>query len=168
MDKPKIKRLYLIRHAHRDTLNRIDDNGLSEKGKIQADILRKYFKKICEDVNGSLRFISSPKLRCLETLSPLASEFNFVIEIDERLDEGSFEEDSIAFVKRIAQFMNEISQNPNHNSLVFLCSHGDWIPEAMRAISGAEIDLEKAGFIELEYKKEGLKVVNVTQVLDSP
>lgn len=160
-----MKRLYLIRHAHRDTHNRINDNGLSEKGKIQADLLRKYFTKICESSEGSLRFISSPKLRCLETLSPLASEFNFVIEIDERLDEGNFEEDTSAFVTRVSKFMNEISQNPKDNGIVFLCSHGDWIPEAMRAVSGSEIDLEKAGFIEMEFKKEGLRLVNVTQYL---
>ncbi len=158
----KTKLLYLTRHAHRDVSDRTQDNGLSAKGREQAEALRQHFKKICEEKGVPLRFISSPKRRCVETLTPLAAEFNFVIEIDDRLDENHGGEDLAGFLRRISSFLVELNES---KGLIFACSHGDWIPEAMRLLVDQEIDLKKGAFTEVDISTQPPKLIQVVQSL---
>lgn len=62
----------LIRHAHRDTADRAQDNGLSKKGREQAKRLRKYFEERFPEGEGDLVLVTSPKKRCVETIEPIA------------------------------------------------------------------------------------------------
>ena len=79
-----LKKLILVRHAHRDTDVRTRDNGLSDKGKDQV---KKLIEFGCERLkNEEVAFFTSPKKRCQETIGPVAKEFKKEVIIDERLD----------------------------------------------------------------------------------
>ena len=55
------------------------DPGLSDKGQLQADELLKH--KELQNL-GNYTFISSPKLRAIQTAGPLAKKFDKKISID--------------------------------------------------------------------------------------
>ena len=137
------KRLILIRHAHRDKkLDRDTDNGLSLKGRKQARKLGFFFKEQF-GTRANPRFLSSPKRRCLETLAPISETMKpkGSVETDSRLDEGD------GLHERVAVFLK--SWQNSRAVLTVACTHGDWIPEALRQICGGSIELEKGGWVEV-------------------
>jgi len=132
------KRLIFIRHAHRDTEIHSRDNGLSDKGKKQVkQVVR--FSQTRE--LGDALFISSPKVRCVETLSPVAEEFKSEIVIDPRLGEGGTSADLVSFIDWWKY------EAPD---LTIACSHGDVIPMLVEKITGGVISIKKAGWCEIE------------------
>lgn len=118
--------LHLIRHAH--ALNRSGHDGddrsreLSERGHLQASELATWslFDRVT-------RIVSSPAVRCVDTVAPLAARLGLTVVEDHRLYEGSD-----------AATVLDMSEEPND---VVLCSHGDLIPEALRlaGMRGAEL-----------------------------
>jgi phosphohistidine phosphatase SixA len=78
----------LLRHASAgDRLEwRGDDTQrpLDERGRAQAKALRKELL-----ARGVTRVVSSPYLRCTETVGPLASALGVEVEVDDRLAEGA-------------------------------------------------------------------------------
>lgn len=132
------KRLVFIRHAHRDTEFHSRDNGLSEKGLKQVKQLVRFSEG--RDLEGA-EFISSPKLRCIETLSPVAKALKTEISIDRRLGEGGSLDDLDQFVDWWKY------EGPN---LLVACSHGDVIPFLVQKITGGVISIKKAGWCEIE------------------
>ncbi len=132
------KRLVFIRHAHRDTEFHSRDNGLSEKGLKQVKQLVRFSEG--RDLEGA-EFISSPKLRCVETLSPVAKALKSEISIDRRLGEGGSLDDLDQFVDWWKY------EGPN---LLVACSHGDVIPFLVQKITGGVISIKKAGWCEIE------------------
>jgi len=76
--------LYLIRHAQSRPTGRLDepDWPLSELGVEQA----KHLPPLLEPL-GIQRIVSSPYIRCLNTIRPFADQFNIDIEIREGLRE---------------------------------------------------------------------------------
>src|SRR5262245_33981006 len=68
------KTLILIRHGHRDNSRRELDNGLTEKGQSQAKNIRRFFAERFsgDEIGKGLWLVSSPKVRCMETLQPTA------------------------------------------------------------------------------------------------
>ena len=144
--KPE-KYLFIVRHAHRDTTNKMLDNGLSEKGRGQSKKIRDSLsRELGED---QVIILSSPKARCIETLEPLAEALGIEIEIDPKLDEHGPSETTASFRERTKIFAEFIGKKKFHRMVI--CSHGDWIPEFTAFILGKGIDLEKAGMIELRY-----------------
>jgi len=79
-----------IRHAHRDinrdTVDRDLDNGLSDKGRLQAEELVKYLKLSHPD-RKPLRVLSSVKLRCWQTAEYVARWAGVEVIEDPRLVE---------------------------------------------------------------------------------
>ena len=133
--------LIILRHAHRDTSqgNHLD-NGLSEKGWTQAKKIRKYYKK---NVNYKEPLIlSSPKIRCIETVEKLAKATNVEIQISELLNEGG---DLLSKTLKLTEELLKTTQ-----PLTVLCSHGDVIPILLHRLTGSEILLSKGGWIQLE------------------
>jgi broad specificity phosphatase PhoE len=65
------KRIVFIRHAHRDTEIHSRDNGLSEKGKKQVRQVVRFSRS--RELENAL-FLTSPKIRCVETITPVAEE----------------------------------------------------------------------------------------------
>ena len=132
------RRLILLRHAHRDKHGHVD-NGLSEKGLKQAAKLVKYFEKNFSE--EKMKFYTSPKIRCIETISPIAKSFSEDVTVMKLLDEGSFLEE------RAQEFMKWWAREAP--PITVICSHGDWIPYLVFIMTGARIELKKGAFVEI-------------------
>jgi len=174
-------RLFLVRHAHRDTSNREDDNGLSDKGRDQAKTLVSLFQKKIDPKGGKksgskIVLLSSPKKRCIETLTPFSKKMDVTITIDPNLDEQRSGESSGQFEKRVASFLKFVQDlerefnsrefdgrgikdqevkkkaksGEGKDLYIFVCSHGDWLPLASQKLVGVGLDMKKAGVAEIE------------------
>lgn len=122
-------KLVVIRHAHRHVTDSDYDNGLSEKGQKQAALL-------ADQVRSGLlphphQLISSPKARARETLEPMAEQLNMEFSIDSNLDERSGHETSQMFFQRVKIFMDQWLQKESEKLNIFVCTHSDWIEEAV-------------------------------------
>lgn len=112
--------VYLVRHAKAGS--RSDWDGpdelrpLSAKGRKQSIALGRRLA-----AGSGPRLISSPYLRCVQTLEPLAAALAQPIEIDERLAEGNDFRGTLELLSAI----------PDGS---VLCSHGDVIPETIAAL----------------------------------
>lgn len=142
--KASNRQLILLRHAHRDLDGGpLADNSLSSLGAAQANLL-------VESLGKTLRapvFFSSPKVRCQQTLKPLAEKFGTDIVVEADLDEqGASEsrEDFLARLKRVRQRWESSS-----GADWVICSHGDWIPEFYELLTGRPTAIEKAQWIAL-------------------
>lgn len=151
------KKLILIRHAHRDTSKgRYFDNGLSEKGHKQSKKLAKFLLHYCRWTKP-IAVISSPKLRCHETLKPLAQKLEIKINTDSLLNEFEGSES----VHSVNNFLEEFKTRSELT--VFACSHGDWIPHFLGENFQLEIDIKKAGFVVARLKENHLSLDAIVQ-----
>lgn len=144
------KTLVIIRHAHRDTSHGRDlDNGLDDKGKKQSRKILKYFK---ERFGKQVPQIYSSRLeRCMETVEPIASESKVEVEISPLLVERWIDkanETEKEFQGRIEEFCDEWKKSKA--TLTVACSHGDWIPEALKYLVATQSELKKGGWAEIE------------------
>ncbi|MEY4173709.1 MAG: hypothetical protein RI900_874 [Actinomycetota bacterium] len=112
--------LYLVRHAkagsRHDWFGDDSARPLSGAGQRQAAALAERLSWLA---TGTL--VSSPYLRCRQTLVPLAERLDTPVLTDARLAENQ------GFVGAV-QLLGELP----HGSV--LCSHGDVIPETMQAL----------------------------------
>ncbi len=122
-------KLYLIRHAKAE----------SRAGWWHEDVLRPLSPAghgeamgLVERLDGVplARVISSPALRCRQTVEPLAARFGLVVEIEPRLGEGSSMSDALALIGSLG------------NRPVVLCSHGDLIPGLVDRLAPGALELE--------------------------
>lgn len=120
-------RLYLVRHAKAGERRLWDgddvDRPLSAKGWKQSELLAKRLAKL---EAGTL--LSSPYVRCVQTLEPLARKLKQPIEIDQRLSEDEpFEP--------VLELLAEVTPG------AVMSSHGDIIPATLAALErrGTEI-----------------------------
>ena len=99
------------------------ERPLDSKGQRQAEELAA--RSLYAGVGA---VVSSPAVRCVETVEPLATRLGLDVALDERLYEGG--RPDIVF-ELAAQL------GPN----IVICSHGDLIPEALRLLQlrGAEL-----------------------------
>lgn len=146
-----VKTLILIRHGHRDNSRRELDNGLDEKGREQAKAIKKFFNARFGqggEMNG-LWLVSSPKVRCVETLMPLAKTVDRPVDSHPGLDEQGPKESAAAFEARVKGFLQEWSKS--QAGLTLLSSHGDWLPVAIRHLLGIDIEPKKGSWLEVEW-----------------
>jgi 8-oxo-dGTP diphosphatase len=120
----------VVRHAHAG--DRLGWKGadqsrpLTEKGWKQAEAL-------AEMLTGVERLVSSPYLRCRQTLEPLARRVGAVIIDDARLAEGTPMADAMALIT---------APGPS----AAMCTHGDIIVGLVnRLIERGLVTLDKAG-----------------------
>lgn len=144
------KTLILIRHGHRDNSRRELDNGLTDKGREQAKGIKRFFtERFSKDEYGSgLWILASPKVRCIETLQPLAKAVDRPVDVHPSLDEQSGKEAGKAFEGRVQSFLKEWSESKTQ--ITILCSHGDWLPVATKQLLGVFQDFKKGGWLEIE------------------
>lgn len=149
------KSLILIRHGHRDNTRREVDNGLSDKGREQAKALKRFFTERFskEDLAKGLWLVSSPKLRCVETLQPIAKAIDRPVDSHPGLDEQSGRETVKAFESRLEAFLKEWMESKT--PLTVVCSHGDWLPMAAQKLLGIQPIFKKGGWLELESSGAG-------------
>ncbi|MBV8196201.1 MAG: histidine phosphatase family protein, partial [Candidatus Dormibacteraeota bacterium] len=114
-----MSRLILIRHAHAGSREKWtgpdDQRPLSDKGWSQARGL----VDVLHD-EPSQRIVSSPSLRCTQTLMPLAEARGLPVEEDPRLLEGHDPEDTFAWLER------EVAARS-----IAVCTHGDIVPAVL-------------------------------------
>jgi 8-oxo-dGTP diphosphatase len=116
--------VYLVRHAEAGDREkwRGDDSlrPLSKAGEEQA-------KGLCDQLDGASiqRIISSPSLRCLQTVEPLARRLGLLVERDDGLAEGR----GTAPIKRLIRSLS--------GGGTVLCSHGDVIQELLEELAEA-------------------------------
>lgn len=123
-------KIYLVRHAKAG--KREDWQGddalrpLSRAGRKQADLLADAFVPLPP---GQL--LSSPYLRCVETLQPTADKVGVQVEHVAALAEGGRFEDVL-----------ELIAGATANSV--LCSHGDVIPAVITALDRRGVAIRSA------------------------
>lgn len=145
--------LYLIRHAkagERRLWTGDDlDRPLSKKGWKQAELAGKRLAK-----HDPSRLLSSPYVRCVQTLEPLAQRLGLTVEIDERLTEDEP-------VGPVTDLLREAKNG------TVLCSHGDIIPATIDALKASgmsvrtPVDWRKASVWVLKRDKKG-RIVHAT------
>jgi 8-oxo-dGTP diphosphatase len=123
---PTRVKLYIVRHA--DAGNRrawTDDDDLrplGKKGRRQAEAVAELLGRA-----HVTRLVSSPSVRCLQTLEPLAERIGLPIEPDRRLAEGSRGDDALALAHEVVAV----------DDVGVLCSHGDVIPDLLAELKAA-------------------------------
>ena len=121
--------LYLVRHADAGKHNPYSPTdhlrALNEDGWRQAT-------RIADRLGdaGVTRVVSSPSLRCRQTVEPLAARLGLRVETHAALAEGAYGRAALDLLRQLA------------GTDAVLCSHGDVIPETIRllAITGTAIN----------------------------
>jgi 8-oxo-dGTP diphosphatase len=112
--------LYFVRHAkagkRKDWTGEDDRRPLDKIGWLQAEALS---LRLLARQPTSLH--SSPYVRCVQTLEPLAEKLELGISIDERLEEG-------ANPRRCIEWMESLEDG------AVLCSHGDVIVDVVTGL----------------------------------
>lgn len=115
--------LHVARHAHAgqrsawsgdDRFRPLSARGLAQSAGI-AD-------RLAEDPPE--RILSSPAVRCVQTVTPLAVRLGLHVEIENRLFEGSGRTSAAAL-------LDEVATTP-----IVLCSHGDVVPHLLEELVG--------------------------------
>lgn len=124
--------LFLIRHARAGNRNLHDPNDterpLDRVGLAQADAIAGL---LAHEPIELIR--SSAALRCRQTVQPLADRLGLALEPAPELFEGTAPSQAIEYVRSFT------GRN------VVLCSHGDVIPDVMRALEIGGSRLEGRG-----------------------
>jgi 8-oxo-dGTP diphosphatase len=114
--------IYLVRHAQagsrHDWAGDDRDRPLSPKGLRQASGLVDQFGD-----RPITRVLSSPFLRCRQTVEPVADLRGVPIESTDAMAEGASTKAAIALLRSLA------------GTDAMLCSHGDVIPEVISALA---------------------------------
>jgi broad specificity phosphatase PhoE len=126
--------VYLVRHAvaqSRSEWGHKDDElrPLTKRGERQADGLVAL-------VNGAdvRRVVSSPAVRCVDTVGPVAGKLGLDVKVDDALAEGAGGKSASDLARRLATSKGD----------TILCTHGDIVPEVLRRVArdGAEMPEE--------------------------
>lgn len=117
------RRVFLVRHAHAGDRARWpgDDaqRPLSEKGWRQAEGL---VALLSGQPVG--RVLSSPSLRCVQTVEPLARDRGLAVDQVDELLEGADPDDALTLLEEDA-------------GAVVACTHGDIVPGVLDLLRGA-------------------------------
>ncbi len=127
--------LLIVRHAEADPRSSWKGpdalRPLSAKGRRQASGL----VQVLGDQFAVGRLVSSPSLRCIETLSPLASTLCVTLEVTEALGAGIDPGPAVELARKGATL-------PSSAGALVLCSHGDLIPailDSLQADDGVDL-----------------------------
>ncbi|MGH2686780.1 MAG: SixA phosphatase family protein [Actinomycetota bacterium] len=115
--------VYLVRHADagaRREWHQPDDlRTLTARGRREADAAARWLGE-----RPVTRILSSPALRCRETVQPLAERLGLEVGLERALLEGAPLQDAVALVRAVA------------GGDVVVCSHGDVIPDVLSWLMG--------------------------------
>lgn len=119
--------IFLVRHAKagdREAWTEDDRlRPLSRKGRFQAEALVGTFDGVPVD-----RVLSSPSVRCVQTLRPLALARRRPLEEHEALEEGADPQDALSLLWALG-------------GSAVACSHGDVIPAVLLALAERGLEL---------------------------
>jgi broad specificity phosphatase PhoE len=115
-------KLYVVRHAHAGSRSAWDgsddDRPLTRRGRKQAAAIADQLADV--DI---LRLVSSPAVRCVQSLVPLGDRLRLKVEEDARLLEGASGGEALALADELR----------DTGGAAVVCSHGDVILEMLRA-----------------------------------
>lgn len=113
--------IHLVRHGAAGDRSRWEgpdhERPLTEKGFAQANMIADQLAGV-----GITRLLSSPFIRCMQTLEPLGEALGLKVESTDALGEG-------ASTVGIAGMLDDVA-----GSTAVLCSHGDVIPDTLRRL----------------------------------
>ncbi len=113
--------VYLVRHgkagSRHDWKAPDHQRPLSKRGWRQAEGLVDLLAE-----RGIERVVSSPFVRCVESVRPLADKLGLDVETADELAEGASTAEAVELLRRLAR------------STVVLCSHGDVVGEILDAL----------------------------------
>jgi broad specificity phosphatase PhoE len=116
-------KLYVVRHAHAGSRSAWggpdDDRPLSRRGHKQATAIADQLAGV-----GLSRLVSSPSIRCVQTLEPLADRLGLRVDADDRLREGSDGDQALVLAAELSK----------ERTAALICSHGDVIPDMLRIL----------------------------------
>jgi broad specificity phosphatase PhoE len=136
--------MYLVRHAkagsRRDWSGPDDQRPLTKTGRRQADALRDLLAD-----RGIARVVSSPYVRCRQTVEPLGQLLRLPVDLADELAEGT----PLPEARRLIE---KFTSEPT-----VLCTHGDVIGElleslARRGLIGRDTRLEKGSTWVLDFQ----------------
>lgn len=114
--------IHVVRHA--DAGRRADWDGpdderpLSRRGRGQADDIASELT-----LAAPARILSSPLVRCVETVQPLADALGIAVQLHPGLAEGAPLGETLSLMAEVA------------SETVVVCSHGDVIPPLLRHLA---------------------------------
>ena len=130
-------KIQLLRHAKAerrlgwdapDPLRPLAPRGLRQAQRIAEQLA----------AEGVERILSSPSLRCIQTVEPLAEATGLPIESDERLAEGEL-------AAKTCELLAELGDAP-----AVLCSHGDVLPAVVAELEEQGVALDPGGSFRCE------------------
>jgi phosphohistidine phosphatase SixA len=120
--------VYLVRHAKAGDRARWDGadplRPLSKRGRRQADALAEVLSDAPVD-----RVVSSPYVRCRESVDPLAQRRGLEVEVADELAEGTPLPEVLALIDKFA-----------HEDVV-LCTHGDVVGDLLDHLASRGVPL---------------------------
>jgi broad specificity phosphatase PhoE len=132
-------RIYLFRHGDKER-SPANNPPLSRRGLEQARALTKLVR------SGNLQkpeiLMCSPKVRAVQTLTPLSQECQIPLKQTDLLDERKSKESAQAFFHRVQSTLQHLEV---HTGATYLVTHFDWIEVAMLAIP-SDTDLSQGKY----------------------
>lgn len=129
--------VFLVRHAIAVPRRSWPDDDLSRpldaRGKAQSLGLVEQLASVKVS-----RVLSSPAVRCVDTVTPFAAAQGLVAEVEDDLFEGHGHRATTLVQGFLAQQSDPSDQT---DSDIVLCSHGDVIPEVLAALERLGADL---------------------------
>lgn len=121
-----VVKIYVVRHAHAGSRSAWEgddaERPLSKKGHRQAAAIADHLADGLPTSGGKIRLLSSPAVRCQQTLGPLARRLGLEVLPDVRLAEGRSGYDALTLV-------DELRRDGPRTAV--LSNHGDVIPELL-------------------------------------
>jgi broad specificity phosphatase PhoE len=142
------KTLILIRHGDRD-VNGLGDDSLNSNGRKRAEELARKFNGLFDTAHENHLFLTSAKMRCMQTLEPTAHVFGASVQADPLLMEQMRNESFSEFIDRVKIFTDQWKRS-SEQRITFACSHGDWLPIAVDQLLHLQVDFKKGGYLIIE------------------
>lgn len=116
--------LYVVRHAQAGRRSEWtgDDRTrpLSDRGELQAKGIATTIDQD-RDRSATLDILTSPAVRCAQTVQPVVNQVGGDVVVEQRLSEGTGP-------REVASLLDEVTATVDRGADVVLCSHGDVIP----------------------------------------
>jgi len=113
--------IFLVRHAHAGKRSQWDGDDavrpLSRRGEAQTAAITEQLAS-----RKVRRVVSSPYVRCVQTVTPIAEKAGVEVEPDDRLAEGA----------EVGPALELLLSLDEHDGVA--CSHGDLIPELLERL----------------------------------
>ncbi len=131
----------LFRHAKK-SYEPFGDPVLTKDGLNQANALTQLISK--NRLPLPTQLLVSPKTRAKQTFEKISEFLNLTLAIRDELEERKSFENSQDFRRRVQYFLNFCE---DQNGILYLCTHHDWIEEAMNLIhSDVDLNNQKYNF----------------------